>query len=272
MGHMHRLRLALVLTAVAALLLLAGCGGGSEAVPDDPSSERATLRPAGSVDNAPLGYVEYLPPGYGDGTPRPLLVFLHGTDENGDGSEPALGRLFKLGLPMLIENDDWPEGRPFVVLMPQYAHAAAQDCALADEVDSFLRFALNHYDVDKDRVYLTGVSCGAIGAWQYLGAHVDEIVAGAVLISGQARDALAQAHCALGRVPIWAFHGDADSIVPKVNIVSPIAELKACTDPAPVDVRLTIYPGAEHDAWSRTYDLSAGHDIYDWLLGHHHPR
>jgi len=92
-----------------------------------------------------------------------------------------------------------------------------------------------------------------------------------VLIAGHATDAFAQAGCALGRVPIWAFHGGTDSTVPKIHIVTPITGLKASTDPAPVDVRLTIYPRTDHDAWSRTYDLSAGHDIYAWLLGHEHP-
>jgi hypothetical protein len=27
-----------------------------------------------------------------------------------------------------------------------------------------------------------------------------------------------------------------------------------------------IYPDADHDSWTRTYSLSAGHDIYAWLL------
>lgn len=229
--------------AVAAFLVLAGCGGGAEGLSVGPSSERVTLRPAGSIERAPVGYVEYLPSGYGDGAARPLLVLLHGSGENGDGSEAALGRLFKLGVPMLIENDDWPDDRPFIVLMPQYSQAAAQECRLADEVDSFLDFALDQYDVDEERVYLTGVSCGAIGAWDYLGDHGDDV---------------------------WAFHGGADSIVRKVNIVTPIRELEACRGPAPVDVRPTIYPRAGHDAWSQTYDLSAGHDIYAWLLGHEH--
>ena len=41
-------------------------------------------------------------------------------------------------------------------------------------------------------------------------------------------------------------------------------------DPPPTDVRLTVYPGVGHDpdAWDPTYDLSAGHDIYTWLLEH----
>ena len=172
---------------------------------------------------------------------------------------------------MLVQDDDWPEDRSFIVLMPQYGRDAAQDCQLADEVDAFLTYAMNHYDVDEDRVYLTGVSCGAIGAWDYLGSHVDEVVAGALLIAGHANDAFAQAGCALGRVPIWAFHGGADEIVPKSVIAATIRDVEACMDPPPVDVRLTIYPGADHDAWSQTYDLSAGHDIYAWLLKHENP-
>jgi predicted peptidase len=130
------------------------------------------------------------------------------------------------------------------------------------------RIAKRHYDVDERRVYLTAASCGAIGAWDYLAAHGGEAVAGAVLIAGHPEFAFATAGCALGRVPVWAFHGGADRIVPKIHIVTPIRHLKACTDPAPVDVRLTIYPQADHDSWSQTYDLSAGHDIYAWLLGH----
>ena len=44
--------------------------------------------------------------------------------------------------------------------------------------------------------------------------------------------------------------------------------LKDCTDPTPLDVELTVYPGIDHDSWSATYDLSAGNDIYTWLLQH----
>ena len=267
--RLARLRL-LPVGVAAALLAVTACAGGDEAeiAPGGPSSERVTVRPAGSVEGAPLGYVEYLPPGYGDGESRPLLVFLHGAGENGDGSEAALRRVFKLGVPRLIEDDDWPEDRPFVVLMPQYGPEATEDCRHAEEVDSFLRFAMDHYDVDPGRIYLTGVSCGAIGAWDYLAAHADEAVAAAVLVAGHATEAFARGGCRLGRVPIWAFHGGADTIIPDVYIATPVEKLEACTSPRPVDLRLTIYPRAGHDAWSRTYDLSAGHDVYAWLLRH----
>ena len=45
-----------------------------------------------------------------------------------------------------------------------------------------------------------------------------------------------------------------------------VTDLHACTNPPPNEVKLTVYPDADHDAWTRTYDGSAGHDIYEWLL------
>jgi hypothetical protein len=45
-----------------------------------------------------------------------------------------------------------------------------------------------------------------------------------------------------------------------------LTNVMACPQPRR-DAELTVYPGVDHDSWTRTYDLSAGHDIYDWLLG-----
>ncbi len=272
------------------ILLLAACGGAAQASPSaepaagasaagEPSAEAPAsaaagasaplaTRALGTVDGAPLGYLEYLPPGYGDGEPRPLLVFLHGTDENGDGSEGDLDLVTKHGIPPLIESGDWPEDRPFVVLMPQYGPHRADACNVAEDVADFLEFATEHYEVDTDRVYLTGISCGALGVWDYLAAHGNEVVDAAVPISGGAVPAFEKAGCALGVVPVWAFHGALDDIVAPFYIEEPMGEMRACEESAGIDLDLTIYPDAGHDAWIRTYDLSAGHDIYAWMLEH----
>ncbi len=245
-----------------------GAGGG---LPGGPSSTRLSLRPIGTVDGAPLGYFEYLPPGYGDGEKRPLLLFHHGIGESGDGSEAQLQALFNTGLPTLIESDQWPEDRPFIVLGSQHDAPPFTSCHTVDEVQSFITFAMDHYDVDPKRVYLTGLSCGAIGSWDYLGAHTDEVAAAAVLISGNGNGAFANAGCALGKVPIWAFHGDQDTTVAPSGSIDPINALNACTSPAAVDAKLTIYSGVGHDAWTQTYNLSSGNDIYAWMLSHVHP-
>jgi predicted peptidase len=233
-------------------------------------SDALMVRAFGSVEGAPLGYLEYLPPGYGEGAPRPLLIFLHGGGEAGDGSAAALILVAKLGIPQLIAAEEWPDDHPFVVLSPQYGlEAAAGPCDVASEVASFLDFAIGNYQVDADRVYLTGISCGAIGVWDYLAAHGDEVVAATVPISGHAEWALESAGCEpLGDVPVWAFHGVLDEIVPTIHIQGPMDKIRACDESGPIEMKLTVYPDADHDAWSRTYDLSAGHDIYAWMLTH----
>jgi predicted peptidase len=263
-------RLAAGLAAVLALVL-AGCGGGGgTGLPGGPSSQRLTLQPPGAFVGAPGGYAEYLPPGYGEGGRRPLLIFLHGSGENGDGSMADLPRLFDTGLPALIQQDEWPESRPFIVLMPQHDDEKGALCPDAEEVDAFVTFAIENYETDPAHVYLTGLSCGAFGGWDYLAKHKDEAVAAAVLIAGDGIAAFAEAGCALGRVPIWAFHGAEDDTVNASGSVGPISALKECTNPAPADARLTVYPGVDHLSWDQTYDLSAGHDIYAWLLEHEH--
>jgi len=232
------------------------------------SSERVSLHPLGSVPDASLAFAEYLPPGYGDGTPRPLLVFLHGSGESADGDADALAQLFDTGVPALIDHDRWPDDRPFVVLMPQHVERPPSYCFEPGEIEAFFAFSLTHYQVDPAHVYLTGLSCGAVGAWNYLGAHTDEVVAAAVLIAGNGYGAIDEAGCGLGRVAIWAFHGASDAVVSARGSELPIAFLQRCADPPAVDARVTVFPDAEHDVWTRTYQFSAGLDIYGWMLGH----
>jgi predicted peptidase len=224
------------------------------------------------------------------------LVFLHGVGESGDGSEEQLGLLARAAIPGYIANDGWPDDRPFVVLAPQheisgdltpkYCDGASCDlriqhdlghpnpgslCMTPDEVDTFLSYAIDAYDVDPKRVYLTGSSCGAFGAWEYLAEHGDDQVAAIVPIAGEGRPAWQTAGCSLGEVPLWAFHGETDDVVDPVGSIEPITQLQACTSSPPVDARLTTYPDVGHDSWTSTYAVGAENDIYAWMLGIRHP-
>ncbi len=260
------------------------------------SSDGLTAWPVGESDS-PLGYYEYLPPGYADGEPSPLLVALHGYGGSGDGSATALFNLFETGIPQMIQADAWPADRPFVVLVPQHDFEADDSiyapcdgspfigscnmaiqhangnpagdsfCMTPTEVHDFLTFAVDAYEVDPSRVYLTGLSCGGFAAYEYAAAYGAEQIAAMVPIAADARSAVATAGCELGSIPIWAFHGDADDVVEPATDIDPITALMECTPPLGRDVELTVYPGVDHDSWTRTYDLSAGNDIYDWFLG-----
>ena len=61
-------------------------------------------------------------------------------------------------------------------------------CTTPDEVHDFIDYAVAHYNVDPTRVYITGLSCGAFGIWEYLAKyHGDLKVAAAVPIAGDGR-------------------------------------------------------------------------------------
>ena len=243
------------------------------------TASRQVARPLGTT-SADQGYWEYLPEAYLQRDDWPLLVFLHGKGENGDGSALALQRVLVHGPPALISANAWPVpdsaiGDEFVVLSPQ--HSGDRDrCHSGDDVAAFLEWAIDRYDVDPDRVYLTGLSCGGYGIWEYLAgsdARVPGSLAAAVVpICGDGRPTWHRLGCDLGRTPIWSFHGDADRVVPIAGSDVPMEGLDGCDPTGVRDARYTIYPGVGHDSWTRTYDLRAGHDVYAWLHSHRRPR
>jgi predicted esterase len=238
----------------------------SDAVGDGPSSGRQTARPIGTTSSG-LGYYEYLPPGYGDGSKRPILFFFHGVGEDGNGGS-ELPKVLSHGPPKLINANQWPSSRPFVVLSPQHAPmSGTPDCWAPTEIRDFIAFGTATYEIDPQRIYLTGLSCGALGSGNYFKQLGSGPIAAAVLIAGNANLFWPTQGCALlKQMGLWAFHGDADPTVPITGDNAAMPQFLACAMPRK-DVRYTVYPGVGHDSWTRTYDLTAGHDIYTWFLG-----
>lgn len=258
------------------------------------SAKRLKARPIGST-RAGMGYYEYLPPSYARlGKPAPLLIATNGYGENGDGSAEELGRLLVTSIPRFINVGGWPASRPFVVLAPQHhekppgVDASSCDggewfgscgmyilnevgsppesfCTTPDELHAFIDYALERYNVD--RIYLTGLSCGAFGIWEYLGKYRNKQgVEAAVPISGDGRPALDDYGCALATVPIWAFHGETDDVVNPAGSKAPIDTLRAkCrgTSKATHRVQITNYG---HEGWDAVYSGELGFDIYNWML------
>jgi dipeptidyl aminopeptidase/acylaminoacyl peptidase len=66
----------------------------------------------------------------------------------------------------------------------------------------------------------------------------------------------------LNDVPVWAFHGAKDNLVPVKESEEMVQAIKA----AGGDAKLTVYPDAGHDSWTATYN---NQELYDWLLQHH---
>ena len=230
---------------------------------DDPAPGKQVEQNLPLSDSRQIAYLLALPAGYGEsGKLWPVMLFLHGRGE----SNGPLSIVAKWGPPRLAERGD---DLPYILVSPQCPAetnwgAPEQQAGLLQLLDHVLK----EYSADPDRVYLTGLSCGAYGAWMYLAENSIAQIAAMVPIAGPADEAWAAAGCELGVVPIWAFHGDADDVVPIATQSVPVGELAACPSPPREDVEFTAYPGVDHDSWTRTYDGSAGHDIYTWMLDH----
>jgi predicted peptidase len=111
--------------------------------------------------------------------------------------------------------------------------------------------------VDPDRVYLTGISMGGYGTW-HLGARYPERFAAVAPICGYGlvSQGFPGRVCNLRDVPVWAFHGKQDEIVPPAECQELVDTLRACGG----TVRFTVYPDADHDSWTRTY---ANPELYE---------
>jgi len=201
-----------------------------------------------------LDYLLYLPDGYaGDSQSRwPLILFLHGMGERGDDLD-----LVKLhGIPKVVdERDDFP----FIALSPQ----CPEETTWRDQVealDGLLREIEQRYRVDPDRIYLTGLSMGGYGAWDLATVYPDRFAAVVPICGGgHVAYGFPERVAVLKDVPVWAFHGAKDPVVPLEESQKLVDVLRESGG----NVRFTVYPDAEHDSWTRTYDNP---DLYDWLL------
>ena len=122
--------------------------------------------------------------------------------------------------------------------------------ALLDEI-------IEKYNVDTDRVYLTGLSMGGFGSWA-LGCRNPERFAAIAPICGGGQPYVAGK---LKDVPVWAFHGAKDPAVP--IIMSEV--MVRAINRAGGNAKLTTYPNAGHDSWTATY---TNQELYDWFLSH----
>jgi predicted esterase len=265
------------------------------------SSKYLTERPIGSTDFS-RGFYEYLPPSYSaTGAPSPLLLFFNGYGENGDGTPEGLSNMLFAGIPRYINVGGWSTDRPFVVLSHQHVeepggfdfsscdgvpwggscnmqvqhdldNVPPAFCTTPDEVDDFIDYAVAHYNVDPTRVYLTGLSCGAYGVWEYLAKYHDDLqVAAAVPIAGDGRPAFAPSYCDIGATPVWAFHGALDDTVDPLGSIVPMTALADCAIVPPDQAKLTVYPDRDHNSWDPAYGGANGDDIYSWMLGFSNP-
>jgi predicted peptidase len=214
------------------------------------SAWRERPRPGRQVrqDSDSYPHLVYLPQQYGHDNQRwPLLLFLHGAGERGND----LQMLLRTGPPKLIS-----QGRhfPMIVVAPQCAPNSRWH---SSELLQLLDHVVKRYAVDANRVYVTGYSMGGYGTWELGVAAPDRLAAIAPLCGGGDPTQASR----LAALPVWAFHGAQDDVVP-VSATRQMVDAMEATGAQP---KTTVYPKLGHNIWDRTYRMP---ELYDWLLSH----
>ena len=218
-----------------------------------------------SAAGATLPYRLLQPAAIEPGKKYPLVIFLHGAGER--GTDNALQ--IKNGAPAFAK----PEARekfPCFVFAPQCPKdkkwvemdwGGASGTAPADPgpMEPLVLGAVDalaqEFVIDPDRVYVTGLSMGGYGTWDLITRHPEKFAAAIPVCGGGDKGKAAAAKA----VPVWAFHGLADTVVLPVRTQDMIAALRAAGGTA----AHTEYPGVAHDSW--TYAYSESH-LLPWLF------
>jgi predicted peptidase len=227
-----------------ATVLVSGPARAEDKKAADPQQEKSFEKEI--TVKARLNYLLYLPADYGKTDQAwPLVLFLHGAGESGSD----LKRVKIHGPPKLAAAG---KALPFILVSPQSPGRGWDPNILTAMLDDVIA---NH-KVDKDRVYLTGLSMGGYGTWALAAAHPEKFAAIAPICGGgNPADAKK-----LKDLPIWVFHGGKDTTVPPAQSERMVNALK---EAGAEKVKFTVYPDAGHDSWTATYNNP---EFFDWLL------
>jgi predicted esterase len=143
-------------------------------------------------------YSLYVPPSYFPTESYALIVCLHGAGFSGDAYlerwQPRLGERYILVCP------SYPAGSWFT--------RRAEDLVLA-----VIRSVQRRYHIDPDRIFLTGMSNGGIGAW-LIGMHHAPLFAGIAPMASGIDDVLFPFLENLRNTPVYIIHGSQDQVMP----------------------------------------------------------
>ena len=227
------------------------------------------------------GFYQYLPADYSTTTKSyPLIIWVHGAGQVGQGNTADLPKVLEWGLPKIISEGGFPSSftvngaqHSFIVISPQFMGWPS-----GVNVNAMINYASNNYRVDAERIYLMGISAGGGGIWDYASisvANSDRIAAMIPFCGTLSPTQTLAGRIAASKLPIWAFHNTYDGTVPVAysrNWINYINSYVPAPSPA---AKLTEFPVQSNDAviahecWSLATlpgYKPQGINIYEWLL------
>jgi len=198
-----------------------------------------------------LNYYIVYPKDYNPNQTYPTIIHLHGAGERGDQVKD-----------MPVIKNHWPLAHtdydtfPFILIAPQCPKASYWPVEVYN-LKTFIDNMLIMQPVDKDRIYLTGLSMGGYGTW-YMSYRYPDLFAAIAPVCGSG---IRSSHDVLTSLPIWAFHGTKDPVVPYQDSQYLADTINAKGG----NVKLTLYEDVGHNSWEHAYKDKT---LYEWFLTH----
>ncbi len=212
-------------------------------------------------------YRLYVPSNYSKSKEYPLLVVLHGAGERGTDNEKHM--CYMLDIMFNQKNSPLPDA---IVLVPQCpsgqqwvdtpwasGNYSTELVRESDELAGVVKLVEEltfDYMIDEDRIYAMGLSMGGFGTWDLLMRHGDLFAAGIPICGGGDPD-MAES---LVDIPIYTFHGSADTTVP-VEGTREMAQ--ALTEAGSTVFTYVELEGMAHGIWDT---VAAKADVINWLF------
>lgn len=205
--------------------------------------------------NNPRGYIEYLPEDYEQTDTWPVIIWLHGQGEAGNG-DSELSSLLNHAIVNYVNTGN---DIPYLMVAPQSFNGYFG----ADRLKNYIDWLLVKYGskIDASKIHIACVSASGAGidnlALNYAStlALINTVTVGAGL-TGNGGTAQYNAFVN-GGVRSWWHHGDADITVGFGATLNFYKGIVAALGGQNFDLhRYTLYAGMGHSAWQETYDNS----------------
>lgn len=219
-------------------------------------------------ENDTLNYRILKPLDYDPNKQYPLHLVLHGSGERGNDNISQLihgGKLFLkkenrnkykswVIFPQCSNNDRWPS-----IKSDQWDETFKNKIIKPNKSLGLVLKLMDRFiekkQVDKQRIYLSGLSMGGMGTFEMLYRRPD-MFAAATPICGNGITQLAESYAT--KVPVWIFHGSDDKVVsPKHSLNMAKAILEAGGSP-----KMTLYENVSHGSWNNAFEEK---DFLKWI-------
>lgn len=180
-----------------------------------------------------------------------LMIQLHGAGERGFGGD-ELEKVLVHGFSSIATDDTLSD---CILVMPQCPTDSFW-VAKIESLKAFIDTMIEHYDIDRKRIYLCGASMGGYGTW-YTAMAYPELFAAIAPCCGGGMPWNAK----VLTMPIWAFHGLQDKTVTPNNTLEMV---NALTDINP-NLKCTMYENVAHNLCAKAYSPA----LLQWFLSQH---